>query len=101
MSGWQWCRSVKPTEIRQLQKDWRAAHRPATRYWDALDTAAMNAVRHQGKVFRVQPFGRVAFKVEGSYPLCKLPSVIFDSDDISGVKPHGRIDFARQFIGKV
>jgi DNA polymerase len=58
-------------EVKQFNRDWRAAHPNIKRFWYDVDRAALTAVRERGRVVRCGP---VAFKNAGSFLLLKLPS---------------------------
>jgi DNA polymerase bacteriophage-type len=58
-------------QVKQFNKDWRAAHPEIKRLWYRLDRAAWIAVRERGHVVRCNV---VTFKCNGSFLLLKLPS---------------------------
>jgi DNA polymerase len=58
-------------EVKQFNREWRAAHPNIKRFWYDIDRAALTAVRERGRVVRCGP---VAFKSTGSFLLLKLPS---------------------------
>jgi DNA polymerase bacteriophage-type len=58
-------------EVKQFNREWRAAHPNIKRFWYNIDRAALTAVRERGRVVRCGP---VAFKSTGSFLLLKLPS---------------------------
>lgn len=58
-------------DVLSFLKAWRAAHPRICQFWDDIDNAALDAVRHRGKVVRC---GRVAFKCAGAFLWMKLPS---------------------------
>ena len=58
-------------EVKQFNREWRAAHPAIKRFWYNVDRAALTAVRERGRVIRC---GSVLFKSTGSFLLLKLPS---------------------------
>jgi DNA polymerase len=58
-------------EVKQFNKDWRAAHPKIKAFWYQIDRAAWTAAHDRG---RVVPCGRVAFKCVGAFLQLKLPS---------------------------
>ncbi len=58
-------------EVKQFNREWRAAHPAITRFWYSVDRAALTAVRERGRVTRCGP---IAFKSTGAFLLLKLPS---------------------------
>ena len=58
-------------EVKQFNREWRAAHPAIKRFWYNVDRAALTAVRERGRVIRC---GSFLFKSTGSFLLLKLPS---------------------------
>jgi len=58
-------------EVKQFNKDWRAAHPNIKKLWYRLDRAAWTAVQQRGRVVRC---GVVTFKCEGIFLQLTLPS---------------------------
>ena len=58
-------------EIRRRQQAWRAAHPNTVRFWRALDSAAIKAVREPGTTVQCRC---VAFRCEGDFLFMRLPS---------------------------
>jgi DNA polymerase bacteriophage-type len=58
-------------EVKQFNKDWRAAHPNIKKLWYRLDRAAWTAVQQRGRVVRC---GVVRFKCDGAFLRLKLPS---------------------------
>jgi DNA polymerase len=58
-------------EVKQFNREWRAAHPAIKSFWYNVDRAAVTAVRERGRVIRC---GSVLFKCTGSFLLLKLPS---------------------------
>ncbi len=58
-------------QVKQFNRDWRAAHPKIKRFWYDVDRAAWTAVRERGRVVRCGP---VAFKSNGAFLQLKLPS---------------------------
>jgi DNA polymerase len=58
-----------------IKQFWREANPQIVQYWDALNTAAIMAVQQEGNTFKCGTKGReVAFKKNGSWLWCRLPS---------------------------
>lgn len=55
----------------RIKQKWREAHPATVKFWYALEDAALEAVRHPGRVTTV---GKIAYRVKGSFLWCKLPS---------------------------
>jgi DNA polymerase bacteriophage-type len=65
---------VADSEADAIKVAWREAHPSIVRYWRELENAAINAVQF-GDVCKAGPVGRqVAFKMDGSFLWCRLPS---------------------------
>jgi DNA polymerase len=62
---------IAPEIAQQVVTDWRAANPAIVRYWAALESAAHDALRHPGNIFRVGP---VAYRADDFGLLCRLPS---------------------------
>jgi DNA polymerase bacteriophage-type len=58
-------------EVKQFNRDWRAAHPKIRAFWYQIDRAAWTAAHDRG---RVVPCDRVAFKCVGAFLQLKLPS---------------------------
>jgi DNA polymerase bacteriophage-type len=58
-------------EVKQFNKEWRAAHPKIKAFWYQIDRAAWTAAHERG---RVVSCGRVAFKCVGAFLQLKLPS---------------------------
>lgn len=58
-------------EVEKFKIEWRAAHPTIVKFWYAIDRAAWQAVREQGRVVRC---GLVAFRSNGGFLQLKLPS---------------------------
>jgi DNA polymerase len=58
-------------EVKQFNKDWRAAHPNIKKLWYRLDRAAWTAVQQRGRVVRC---GVVTFKCDGIFLQLTLPS---------------------------
>ncbi len=58
-------------EVKQFNKDWRAAHPEIKRLWYRLDRAAWTAVQQRGRIVRC---GVVTFRCVGTFLLLQLPS---------------------------
>lgn len=58
-------------EVKQFNRDWRAAHPKIKRFWYDVDRAAWTAAHERG---RVVSCGHVAFKCVGAFLHLKLPS---------------------------
>lgn len=66
---------VSDTQAEQIKTLWRKNNPFIVRYWEALEKAALNAVRFPGKLFKAGAASReVTFKKAGSFLLCRLPS---------------------------
>src|SRR5262249_33877985 len=59
-------------EIKRYQEAWRKAHPATTRFWDAINQAAIKAVQNPSKVIRCNE--RIAFKRDGDFLQMCLPS---------------------------
>jgi len=58
-----------------IKQRWRAKNDRVTRLWRSAETAAVDAVRSPGTThYAGGPFGRVAYKMAGSFLWCQLPS---------------------------
>lgn len=58
-----------------VKQYWREANPSIVQYWDSLNTAAIMAVEQDGNTFRAGAAAReVAFKKNGSWLWCRLPS---------------------------
>jgi DNA polymerase len=66
--------SASEAEIKRTRDTWRAAHPWTTRYWRALDEAAVRAVRRPGKIQPVGRLRRIAFDYVGDFLWMTLPS---------------------------
>jgi len=60
-----WC------ALRIIIDGWRSAHFETVAFWKALERGAIAAVDHPGDVVTV---GKVAYRVQGRFLLCRLPS---------------------------
>jgi DNA polymerase bacteriophage-type len=58
-------------EVKQFNREWRAAHPEIKQFWYQIDRAAYDATHERG---RVVVCGRVAFKCVGTFLHLKLPS---------------------------
>jgi DNA polymerase family A len=58
-------------QVKQFNKEWRAAHPAIRKFWYDVDRAALTAVRERGRVVRCGP---VAFKSTGAFLFLRLPS---------------------------
>jgi DNA polymerase len=58
-------------EVKQFNREWRAAHPAIRKFGFDIDRAALTAVRERGRVVRC---GLIALKSTGSFLLLKLPS---------------------------
>ena len=58
-------------EVKQFNREWRAAHPAIRRFWYNVDRAALTAVREHGRITRCGP---IAFKSTGVFLLLKFPS---------------------------
>jgi DNA polymerase bacteriophage-type len=58
-------------EVKQFNKEWRAAHPRIKAFWYQIDRAAYDATHKRGQVVSC---GRVAFKCSGAFLFLKLPS---------------------------
>jgi DNA polymerase len=63
--------SFTDDEVKQFNKEWRAAHPRIKVFWYQIDRAAWDAAHERG---RVVSCGRVAFKCIGAFLYLKLPS---------------------------
>lgn len=59
------------TALRVVVDAWRGAHPQVVAFWEALDNAAMAAVREPGRRFTA---GRIAYACAGNILWCQLPS---------------------------
>jgi DNA polymerase bacteriophage-type len=57
--------------VRIIVDGWRVAHPATVARWRALETAAIDAVRHPGKVTQA---GKIKYLKTGDYLICRLPS---------------------------
>jgi DNA polymerase bacteriophage-type len=78
-------------EVKQFNREWRAAHPAIRRFWYNVDRAALTAVRERGRVTRCGP---IAFKSTGAFLLLKLPS----GRKISYPQPRAVGDEQRQHV---
>ena len=58
-------------EIKEFNREWRAAHPAIRKFWFDVDRAAWTAVRERGRIICAGP---VAFKSIGASLLLRLPS---------------------------
>ena len=78
-------------EVKQFNKEWRAAHPAIRKFWYDVDRAALTAVRERGRVVRCGP---VAFKSTGAFLHLRLPS----GRKISYPQPRAVGDEQRQHV---
>lgn len=57
--------------IRIIVDGWRAAHTATVWFWRGLEDGAIDAVANPGRVVKV---GRVSYRVDGDFLMCRLPS---------------------------
>ncbi|MGN7613926.1 DNA polymerase [Magnetococcales bacterium HHB-1] len=55
----------------EIKTAWRETNLRIVQFWSDLENAAVRAIRYPGQVFRA---GRIAFRVNGHYLWCRLPS---------------------------
>lgn len=65
---------VADAEADKIKAAWREANTHITRYWYDLESAAVNAVQLGCVCYAGHKDRRVAFKLNGSFLWCKLPS---------------------------
>lgn len=66
---------VSDSEADEIKYAWRDAHPMIKNYWYALEDAAVKAVENPGIIVPAgSGFGRVFFRVNGSFLWCALPS---------------------------
>lgn len=63
---------VSEADARSWRDAWRAAHPNVVKTWRQLEGACRQAVQNPGKAFAANK--HVAYKVSGSFLLCRLPS---------------------------
>ena len=78
-------------EVKQFNKEWRAAHPAIRKFWYDVDRAALTAVRERGRIVRCGP---VAFKSAGASLFLRLPS----GRKISYPQPRAVGDEQRQHV---
>lgn len=68
---------VKYTDDRAnaIKEAWREKHPRIRSYWGDVEAAALDAVMHPGQKVKAGPAGReVAYRINGSFLWCRLPS---------------------------
>jgi DNA polymerase len=58
----------------EIKTKWRSSHPKIVQYWRELETAAIDAIDADTTTFAGHPGREVAFRREGSFLWCKLPS---------------------------
>lgn len=66
---------VSEQRAEEIKVAWRRANPKIVKYWYDLEDAAVKAVMNPGTVFKAgHPDRSVAYKVQGSFLMCRLPS---------------------------